>query len=95
MLIIALLWTRSQVVGDTVQQSGVRTTGWTLMALGTVSIVAGGAVALVAALVLRGALDALFGAAGLMITGVISLISGAVLASVANRSTGGHGGPRS
>lgn len=86
MLITALLWARSQIVGDVIG-GGVRTVGLVLMTLGTAIIMTGIITGFAA--VPRGALDVVAGSAGLGTTGIISLIGGAVLVHVANRARGG------
>lgn len=85
MLIAALLWARSQIVDDVIP-GGVRTIGLVLMTLGTAIIIAGMITGFAA--VPRGALDVLAGSVGLVTTGIISLIGGAVLMQVANRARG-------
>ncbi|MGH4017345.1 MAG: hypothetical protein ACRDSL_26155, partial [Pseudonocardiaceae bacterium] len=84
-LLITLLWGRSQIVGDTISSSAFRTVGLVLMVLSTGIMIAGGVGIFVTAFGLRGALDALFAAGSLPITGVVGLIAGAVQVSVANR----------
>jgi len=94
-LVIALLWARSQVVGDTIRHGGLGTFGWVLLLLGAVIIAAGVVGVFVAVFGLRGALDVLFGSVALAITGIFGLVSGAMLASVAARAFGSPANPGS
>jgi hypothetical protein len=85
-LMIAMLWSRSQVVGDTIRSDSFRTVGLVLMVLGGGLMLGGGIAGPVAAFALRGALDALFAGGALAIIGVMGLCEGAVIRSVGNRA---------
>lgn len=85
-LLIAVLWSRSQVVGDTIRSGAFRTVGLVLMILGCGLMLVGGIVGPVSAFALRGALDALFAGGVLAIIGVMGLCEGAVIRSVGNRA---------
>lgn len=86
-LFIMLLWDRSQIAGDRIRSGSFRAVNVILMALGTATLVGGAVGVFVAVFGLRGALDALFAGVALAITGVVGLIAGAVMASVATQAS--------
>jgi hypothetical protein len=82
-LIATLLWTRTHVVGDAVRRSSLRKVGLLLILLGSLLLIGGGVGVIVSGATF--ALDGIAAAVAIAINGIIAMIAGSFLGTVANQ----------